>query len=113
MAKVIGLDNATTISNTIYDPMCGSGSLLLRALAVTPHGATIYGQEKDSATAGLEKMNMILHGETTADIKQGDTINNPLHKKPDSNVLATFDYIVAITFEKKVVQQLLNMGFAI
>ena len=95
MAKVIGLDKATAISNTIYDPTCGSGSLLLRALAETPHGATIYGQEKDSATVGLAKMNMILHGETTADIKQGDTINNPLHKKPDSNVLATFDYIVA------------------
>ncbi len=44
MAKVIGLDKATSVSNTIYDPTCGSASLLLRALAETPHGATIYGQ---------------------------------------------------------------------
>ncbi len=95
MAKVIGLDKATSVSNTIYDPTCGSASLLLRALAETPHGATIYGQEKDSATAGLAKMNMILHGIIDADIRQGDTINNPQHKKPESNTLETFDYVVA------------------
>jgi type I restriction enzyme M protein len=96
MAKVIGLQNAQSVSTTIYDPTCGSGSLLLRALAETPNGATLYGQEKDSATVGLAKMNMILHGEDLADIKQGDTINNPQHKsKTDSNALETFDYVVA------------------
>lgn len=96
MAKVIGLQNAQSVSTTIYDPTCGSGSLLLRALAETPNGATLYGQEKDSATVGLAKMNMILHGEDLADIKQGDTINNPQHKsKNDSNALETFDYVVA------------------
>lgn len=96
MAKVIGLQNAQSVSTTIYDPTCGSGSLLLRALAETPNGATLYGQEKDSATVGLAKMNMILHGEDLADIKQGDTINNPQHKsKTDSIALETFDYVVA------------------
>lgn len=44
MAKVIGLQNAHGVSTTIYDPTCGSGSLLLRALAETPNGATLYGQ---------------------------------------------------------------------
>jgi type I restriction enzyme M protein len=95
IAKVIGLDKATSVSKTIYDPTCGSASLLLRALAETPRGATIYGQEKDSATAGLAKMNLILHGIVDADIKQGDTINNPLHKKSEGNTLETFDYVVA------------------
>jgi len=95
MAKVIGLDTAKSISSTIYDPTCGSGSLLLRALSETPHGATLYGQEYDSATVGLAKMNMILHGETTADIKQGDTINDPQHKIAETNTLETFDYVVA------------------
>ncbi|GHT65246.1 hypothetical protein AGMMS50239_24560 [Bacteroidia bacterium] len=71
MAKATGLDRAESVSKTIYDPTCGSGSLLLRALAETPHGATIYGQEKDSATAGLAKMNMILHSVIDADIRQG------------------------------------------
>ena len=94
MAKVIGLSNAKNGKRTtIYDPTCGSGSLLLRAMCETPEGATIYGQEKDNATVGLAKMNMILHGEIYADIKQGDTINDPQFK--DDDQLKTFDYIVA------------------
>lgn len=94
MAKVIGLSNAKNgKKTTIYDPTCGSGSLLLRAMCETPEGATIYGQEKDNATVGLAKMNMILHNEIYADIKQGDTINDPQFKENDK--LKTFDFIVA------------------
>ena len=94
MAKVIGLSNAKNgRRTTIYDPTCGSGSLLLRAMCETPEGATVYGQEKDNATVGLAKMNMILHNEIYADIKQGDTINDPQFK--DDDQLKTFDYIVA------------------
>lgn len=94
MAKVIGLSNAKNGKRTtIYDPTCGSGSLLLRAMCETPEGATVYGQEKDNATVGLAKMNMILHNEIYADIKQGDTINDPQFK--DDYQLKTFDYIVA------------------
>ena len=94
MAKVIGLSNAKNGKRTtIYDPTCGSGSLLLRAMCETPGGATVYGQEKDNATVGLAKMNMILHNEIYADIKQGDTINDPQFK--DDDQLKTFAYIVA------------------
>lgn len=94
MAKVIGLSNAKNgKKTTIYDPTCGSGSLLLRAMCETPEGSTIYGQEKDNATVGLAKMNMILHNEIYADIKQGDTINDPQFKENDK--LKTFDFIVA------------------
>lgn len=94
MAKVIGLSKAKNGKRTtIYDPTCGSGSLLLRAMCETPEGATVYGQEKDNATVGLAKMNMILHNEIYADIKQGDTINDPQFK--DDDQLKTFDYIVA------------------
>ena len=94
MAKVIGLSNAKNGKRTtIYDPTCGSGSLLLRAMCEMPEGATVYGQEKDNATVGLAKMNMILHNEIYADIKQGDTINDPQFK--DDDQLKTFDYIVA------------------
>lgn len=94
MAKVIGLNRAKNGKRTtIYDPTCGSGSLLLRAMCETPEGATVYGQEKDNATVGLAKMNMILHNEIYADIKQGDTINDPQFK--DDTNLKTFDYIVA------------------
>lgn len=95
IAKVLGLDKAKDIKTTIYDPTCGSGSLLLKAMSETPNGATLYGQEKDNATAGLAKMNMILHGVVDADIKQGDTINDPQHKSADVNTLQTFDFVVA------------------
>lgn len=94
MAKVIGLNNAKDgMRTTIYDPTCGSGSLLLRAMCETPKGAIVYGQEKDNATVGLAKMNMILHNEIYANIKQGDTINDPQFK--NDGQLKTFDYIVA------------------
>lgn len=94
MAKVIGLGKTKNGKRTtIYDPTCGSGSLLLRAMCETPEGATVYGQEKDNATVGLAKMNMILHNEIYADIKQGDTINDPQFL--EEGQLKTFDYIVA------------------
>lgn len=94
MAKIIGLNNAKNgVKTTIYDPTCGSGSLLLRAMNETPEGATVYGQEKDNTTVGLAKMNMILHNEIYADIRQGNTINNPQFLQDDK--LKTFDYIVA------------------
>ena len=74
MAKIIGINNVTRQDQTIYDPTCGSGSLLLKAASEAPRGLTIYGQEKDVATVALAKMNMILHNNEMADIKQGDTI---------------------------------------
>lgn len=77
MAKVIGIEKAKSQSQTIYDPTCGSGSLLLKAADEAQRGVTIYGQEKDVATVALAKMNMILHGNEIAEIQQGDTISSP------------------------------------
>ena len=54
---------------------------------------TLYGQEKDNATAGLARMNMILHDYATAEIKQGNTLASPLFL--DGDALKTFDYVVA------------------
>ena len=87
-----------TISNdtTAYDPTCGSGSLLLKVgddRQPRQGRVTLYGQEKDSATAGLARMNMILHDYATAEIKQGNTLANPLFM--DGDALKTFDYVVA------------------
>ena len=65
MAKVIGIGPETTQEQTIYDPTCGSGSLLLKAADEAPNGITVYGQEKDNATYALAKMNMILHNNAT------------------------------------------------
>jgi len=94
MAKIIGIDLAdTTAATTVYDPTCGSGSLLLKISDQAKTSVTLYGQEKDAATSGLARMNMILHDNPTAEIKQGNTLANPLFK--DSDSLKTFDYVVA------------------
>lgn len=94
MAKVIGISSAKRQDQTVYDPTCGSGSLLLKAADETEHGITIYGQENDVATRGLAKMNMILHNNPTADIWQGNTLSKPYFKNPDGT-LKTFDFVVA------------------
>lgn len=92
LAKVVGIGPKTRQDQTVYDPACGSGSLLLKAAAEAPRGMTIYGQEKDNATWALSKMNMILHGNEIAEIEKGDTITNPQFTRGDQ--LRTFDYIV-------------------
>lgn len=94
MAKVIGIEKAKSQSQTIYDPTCGSGSLLLKAADEAEIGVTIYGQEKDVATVALAKMNMILHGNEMAEIQQGDTLSSPEYKNSDGT-LKTFDFAVA------------------
>jgi type I restriction enzyme M protein len=94
MAKIIGISNANTTSDTtVYDPTCGSGSLLLRVGSEAKSTVTLYGQEKESTTAGLARMNMILHDNPTAEIKQGNTLAKPLFE--ENGNLKTFDYVVA------------------
>ncbi|MFS0483130.1 N-6 DNA methylase [Corynebacterium striatum] len=75
------------------DPACGSGSLLIKVADAAPNGLSIYGQEKDNATWALSRMNMILHGNETHDIRQGDTLSDPKFLKGEQ--LQTFDYFVA------------------
>ncbi|MGB0387035.1 MAG: N-6 DNA methylase [Ardenticatenaceae bacterium] len=94
MAQVIGISQAQSPSQTIYDPTCGSGSLLLKAADETPRGITIYGQEMDNATAALAKMNMILHDNPTAEIWQANTLATPYFKGRDGS-LKRFDFVVA------------------
>jgi len=93
MAKVIGISQAKRQDQTVYDPTCGSGSLLLKAADET-NGITIYGQEIDVATRALAKMNMILHNNPMADIWQGNTISKP-HFLNQDNTLKKFDFAVA------------------
>ena len=92
LARVVGIGPATRQDQTVYDPACGSGSLLLKAAAEAPRGITIYGQEKDNATWALSKMNMILHGNEDADIAKGDALTSPQFTKGDQ--LRTFDFAV-------------------
>ena len=94
IAKVIGItpENAVA-STTAYDPTCGSGSLLLKVAAEAGKSITLEGQEKDVTTAGLARMNMILHDFPTANILSGNTLAAPKFK--DGEQLRTYDYVVA------------------
>ncbi len=94
MAQVLGIAQAkTSPDTTVYDPTCGSGSLLLKVAEVASTPVTVYGQEKEEATSGLARMNMILHHNPGAVIEQGNTLADP--KFLDGDQLKTFDYVVA------------------
>jgi type I restriction enzyme M protein len=95
IAQIIGIHDAKTSNDTtVYDPTCGSGSLLLKVADEARTPVSLYGQDKDASTAGLARMNMILHNNPTALIVQGNSITDPKFK--DSlYALKTFDYVVA------------------
>ncbi len=95
MAKIIGINNKNSSAETsVYDPTCGSGSLLLKVADEAEKLVSVFGQEMDVATASLARMNMILHNNPTAVIKQGNTLSTPLFLDGNSR-LKTFDYVVA------------------
>ena len=94
LAKVVGIKEDTPQDATVYDPTCGSGSLLLKASDQAERGLTLYGQEMDNATSALARMNMILHNNTTAKIWKGNTLAEPQWKDAP-NQLKTFDFAVA------------------
>ncbi len=96
LAKVVGISNDTSQDHTVYDPTCGSGSLLLKAADEAKNGLSIYGQEKDVATTALCRMNMILHNNADAEIAPGghSTLAAPEFKL-DNSALKTFDFAVA------------------
>lgn len=97
LARILQIPKSKHNGETmIYDPTCGSGSLLLKVATETNNKATVFGQEKDVANAGLARMNMVLHGNAAAvrNIKTGDTISEPQFKVNPTQ-LKQFDYIVA------------------
>ncbi|MDH5938667.1 type I restriction-modification system subunit M [Vibrio splendidus] len=94
LAKVVGITKDTPQDATVYDPTCGSGSLLLKASDEAPRGLSIFGQEMDNATSALARMNMILHNNATAKIWKGNTLADPQWKDA-ADKLKTFDFSVA------------------
>lgn len=95
MAKIIGIrDHASSSNTTVYDPTCGSGALLLKVADESGVQVTIYGQEKDVATSGLARMNMVIHNFPTASIVGGaSTLASP--KFTENGMLKSFDFVVA------------------
>ncbi len=98
MAKVVGVGMAKSVSQTIHDPTCGSGSLLLKAhdeaRSVAGLDLALYGQEMDNATSALARMNMIVHDCPTAEIWQDNVLARP-HFTAKNGALKTFDFVVA------------------
>jgi len=84
LPQLIEVSNAKRRDQSVYDPTCGSGSLLIKAANETK-GITIYGQEKDSSTRALAVMNMWLHDYPDADIWKDNTLANPHFTKDDSS----------------------------
>ena len=99
LAKVIGIDSIEERDEgySVYDPACGSGSLLIRAADEAPFEIAIWGQEKEVTTAGLAKMNLVLHNKAAGEIRAGNTFSAPRYFEEDSDdeVLKRFDFAVA------------------
>src|SRR3989338_4442810 len=98
MSMVIELGSASDPDQSIYDPTCGSGSLLLKAhdeaKSRTGLDLALYGQEMDNATSALARMNMVLHDCPTAEIWQDNSLSSPHFKGIDGR-LKSFDFVVA------------------
>ena len=94
MALVLGIaDDKTTSGTTVFDPTCGSGSLLLKVGDAAKANVSLYGQELDVSTVALAKMNLVMHGYPTVVLHQGNTLSNPKHMEKGN--LKTFDYVVS------------------
>lgn len=94
MSKVIGVSKAKSASQTVYDPTCGSGSLLIKAASEAEVELSVFGQEIDNSMSGLAKMNMILHNIPTAVIHNDNTLAAPYFKITDGT-LRGFDFAVS------------------
>ena len=98
LAKVVGIDRIPRRDEgyTVYDPACGSGSLLIRAADEAPFEIAIYGQEKEVATAGLAKMNLVLHNKAAGEIRAANTFSDPRYFEDDGEgeTLKRFDFAV-------------------
>ena len=88
---------------SIYDPACGTGGMLLGAIDHVQRGGgdprtffgKIFGQEKNLTTASIARMNLVLHGIEDFHIVREDTIRNPAFTDSSTGSLATFDCVVA------------------
>jgi type I restriction enzyme M protein len=94
VSKLLAKLAAAKAGDTICDPACGSGSLLIRAAEeVGSENFALYGQEVNGATWALARMNMFLHSKDAARIEWCDTLNSPVLIEGDQ--LMKFDVVVA------------------
>lgn len=83
--------------DTIYDPACGTGGMLIESVRhlndIKSSYGKIYGQEKNLATSAIGRMNLFLHGAQDFNITQGDTLRNPNYL--ENGKLKTFNCVIA------------------
>lgn len=88
---------------SIYDPACGTGGMLLGAIDHVERGGgdprtffgRLFGQEKNLTTSSIARMNMVLHGVEDFQIVREDTLRNPAFTDSSTGGLATFDCVIA------------------
>ena len=82
---------------SVYDPACGSGGMLIEAIRQMKNSelacGRIFGQEKNLSNAAIAKMNLFLHGASDFHIRQGDTLRDP--RIIQNGALARFDCVIA------------------
>lgn len=85
------------IGETVYDPACGTGGMLIEAIRYMNNDkltyGRIYGQEKNLSTSAIARMNLFLHGAKDFKVTQGDTLRSPNYH--EGGKLKTFDCVVA------------------
>ncbi len=83
--------------NSVYDPACGTGGMLIEAIRHIHNDkltyGKMYGQEKNLSTSAIARMNLFLHGARDFKVTQGDTLLNPNYIEGDK--LKTFDCVLA------------------
>lgn len=97
IVKLLIMLLAPKAGETVYDPACGTGGMLIEAIRFM-HGdkltyGRIYGQEKNLATSAIARMNLFLHGAKDFKVTQGDTLRSPNYL--ERGALQTFDCVVA------------------
>ena len=99
VVRLMGLINDAKEGESIYDPACGTGGMLLESMNhVKSQGKDfrtlkLYGQEKNLTSSSIARMNMFLHGFEDFKIARGDTLRNPAYFHSDE--LQTFDCVIA------------------
>lgn len=83
--------------DSVYDPACGTGGMLIEAIKYIHNDkqtyGKIYGQEKNLSTSAIASMNLLLHGKTDVTVTQGDTLRHPNYI--EGGKLKTFNCVVA------------------
>lgn len=97
IVKLMVMLLAPKAGETVYDPACGTGGMLIEAIRYMHDDkltyGKIYGQEKNLSTSAIARMNLFLHGAKDFNVTQGDTLRSPNYH--EGGRLKTFDCVIA------------------